>query len=128
MDITLEKKKGLRAIFRKKNLPWAMGVVLLGFIGWLLLRDNSSTLRIDAQLVTIARVEKGQFNDYVRLTGSVQPMTTVQLTPLESGVVERIIAEEGTTVKKGDVILEMSNNSLSMQISQYVLFFCQVCF
>ena len=118
MDIKLEKKKGLRAIFQKKNIPWALGVVLLGFIIWLLLRDNSSTLRVDAQLVTIAKVEKGQFNDYVRLTGSVQPMTTVQLTPLESGVVERIIAEEGSTVKKGDVILEMSNNSLSMQILQ----------
>ena len=118
MDIKLEKKKGLRAIFQKKNIPWALGVVLLGFIVWLLLRDNSSTLRVDAQLVTITKVEKGQFNDYVRLTGSVQPMTTVQLTPLESGVVERIVAEEGTTVKKGDVILEMSNNSLSMQILQ----------
>ena len=118
MDIKLEKKKGLRAIFQKKNLPWALGVVLLGFIVWLLLRDHSSTLRVDTQLVTIAKVEKGQFNDYVRLTGSVQPMTTVQLTPLESGVVERIVAEEGTTVKKGDVILEMSNNSLSMQILQ----------
>ena len=118
MDIKLEKKKGLRGIFQKKNIPWALGVVLLGFIGWLLLRDNSSTLRVDAQLVTIAKVDECQFNDYVRLTGSVQPMTTVQLTPLESGVVERIIAEEGTTVKKGDVILEMSNNSLSMQILQ----------
>ena len=57
MDIKLEKKKGLRAIFQKKNIPWALGVVLLGFIIWLLLRDNSSTLRVDAQLVTIAKVE-----------------------------------------------------------------------
>ena len=118
MDIKLEKKTGLRAIFQKKNLPYAAVVVLIGFIGWLVLRDNSSTLRVDAGLVNIATVEQGEFNDYVRLTGSVQPMTTVQLSPLESGVVERIVAEEGTSVKRGDVILEMSNNSLSMQILQ----------
>ena len=118
MDIKLEKKKGWRAIFQKKNLPYAAVVVLIGFIGWLVLRDNSSTLRVDAQLLNIATVEQGEFNDYVRLTGSVQPMTTVQLSPLESGVVERIVAEEGTQVKRGDVILEMSNNSLSMQILQ----------
>ena len=118
MDIKLEKKKGLKALFRMKNLPWALGVVLIVFIGWLVFRDNSSTLRIDAQLVSISAVEQGEFNDYVRLTGSVQPMTTVQLSPLESGVVERIVAEEGTQVKRGDVILEMSNNSLSMQILQ----------
>ena len=118
MDIKLEKKKGWRAIFQKKNLVWVGVAALALFIGWLLFRDNSSTLRVDAQLLNIATVEQGEFNDYVRLTGSVQPMTTVQLSPLESGVVERIVAEEGTQVKRGDVILEMSNNSLSMQILQ----------
>ena len=118
MDIKLEKKTGLKAVFQKKNLVWVGVVALIGFIGWLILRDNSSTLRVDAQLLNVATVEQGEFNDYVRLTGSVQPMTTVQLSPLESGVVERIVAEEGTQVKRGDVILEMSNNSLSMQILQ----------
>ena len=118
MDIKLEKKKGWRAIFQKKNLVWVGVAALALFIGWLLFRDNSSTLRVDAQLLNVATVEQGEFNDYVRLTGSVQPMTTVQLSPLESGVVERIVAEEGTQVKRGDVILEMSNNSLSMQILQ----------
>ena len=118
MDIKLEKKKGWRAIFQKKNLVWVGVAALVLFIGWLLFRDNSSTLRVDAQLLNVATVEQGEFNDYVRLTGSVQPMTTVQLSPLESGVVERIVAEEGTQVKRGDVILEMSNNSLSMQILQ----------
>ena len=118
MDIKLEKKKGLKAIFQKKNLVWVGVAALTLFIGWLVFRDNSSTLRVDAQLLNIATVEQGEFNDYVRLTGSVQPMTTVQLSPLESGVVERIVAEEGTSVKRGDIILEMSNNSLSMQILQ----------
>ena len=118
MVIKLEKKKGWRAIFQKKNLVWVGVAALVLFIGWLLFRDNSSTLRVDAQLLNVATVEQGEFNDYVRLTGSVQPMTTVQLSPLESGVVERIVAEEGTQVKRGDVILEMSNNSLSMQILQ----------
>ena len=118
MDIKLEKKKGWRAIFQKKNLVWVGVAALTLFIGWLVFRDNSSTLRVDAQLLNVATVEQGEFNDYVRLTGSVQPMTTVQLSPLESGVVERIVAEEGTQVKRGDVILEMSNNSLSMQILQ----------
>ena len=118
MDIKLEKKKGLKAIFQRKNLVWVGVAALVLFIGWLLFRDNSSTLRVDAQLLNVATVEQGEFNDYVRLTGSVQPMTTVQLSPLESGVVERIVAEEGTSVKRCDVILEMSNNSLSMQILQ----------
>ena len=118
MDIKLEKKKGLKAVFQKKNLPYAFAGLLVVFIAWLLLRDNSSTLRVNSETVVTSLVERGEFNDYVRLTGTVQPITTVQLSPLESGVVERIVHEEGTKVKRGDVILEMSNNSLSMQILQ----------
>lgn len=118
MDIKLDKKKGWRALLRKKNLPYALAGLFLIFVVWLLLRDNSSVLRVDANVVTVSEVRGGEFNDYVRLTGSVQPITTVQLSPLESGNVERIVAEEGTAVRRGDVIIEMSNNSLSMQILQ----------
>ena len=118
MDIKLEKKKGLKAVFQKKNLPYAFAGLLVVFIVWLMFRDKSSTLRVNSETVVTALVERGEFNDYVRLTGTVQPITTVQLSPLESGVVERIVHEEGTKVKRGDVILEMSNNSLSMQILQ----------
>ena len=82
------------------------------------MRSNASVLRVSADVVTISNVEKGEFNDYVRLTSTAQPITTVQLSPLETGVVERIVAEEGTKVRRGDVIVEMSNNSLSMQILQ----------
>ena len=118
MDIKSEKKKGLKAVFQKKNLPYAFAGLLVVFIVWLVFRDKSSTLRVNSETVVTALVERGEFNDYVRLTGTVQPITTVQLSPLESGVVERIVHEEGTKVKRGDVILEMSNNSLSMQILQ----------
>ena len=118
MDIKLEKKKGLKALFQKKNVPYFGAAALVVFIVWLAVRDNKSTLRVNAATMTVAAVERGEFNDYVRLTGTVQPITTVQLTPLESGVVERIVHEEGSKVKRGDVILEMSNNSLSMQILQ----------
>lgn len=118
MDIKREKKTGWKAIFQKKYLPYLFGAVFLIFVAILLLRSNASVLRVSADVATISEVEKGEFNDYVRLTSTAQPITTVQLSPLETGVVERIVAEEGTKVRRGDVIVEMSNNSLSMQILQ----------
>ena len=99
-------------------MPYLFGGIFLIFVAILLLRSNASVLRVSADVVTISEVEKGEFNDYVRLTSTAQPITTVQLSPLETGVVERIVAEEGTKVRRGDVIVEMSNNSLSMQILQ----------
>lgn len=118
MDIKLEKKTGWRAVFSKKSLPYLFGVLVVALIAWILLKENTTTLRVNMATVTVSNVEEGEFNDYVSLSGIVQPMTTMQLSPLESGVVERIVAEEGTMVKAGDIILEMSNKQLSMQILQ----------
>ncbi|MDD2293097.1 MAG: efflux RND transporter periplasmic adaptor subunit [Bacteroidales bacterium] len=116
MDIQIEKKKGVKALFTKKNLPYLLGVVVLAFILWLILRDNSSTLKIDARTILVSEAVNGEFNDYVRVTGQVQPITTVQLSPLEGGIVERLVVEEGATVKKGDVIVVLSNNNLNLSI------------
>lgn len=116
MDIRIEKKKGLRALFTKRGIPYLLGAVLLIFIVWLLLRGNSSTLRIDARTISVGTVTRGEFNDYIRVTGQVQPITTVQLSPLEAGVVERLVVEEGASVHKGDVLVELSNTSLTLEI------------
>ncbi len=116
MDRKIEKKKGWKAVLRKKNWPWFAGIVFLCLVAWLIFRDNSSTLRVDSRLVTIGGAQSGEFNDYIRVPGQVQPITTVQLSPLEGGIVEERIVEEGATVKKGDVIIVLSNNQLNLQI------------
>ena len=116
MDIQIERKKGIRGLFTRRMLPYWGGGIFLLFVAWLLLRDHASTLRIDASSISIATVERGDFNDYIRLTGQVQPITTVQLSPLEAGVVERLVVEEGAQVRKGDVLIELSNPSLTLEI------------
>lgn len=116
MDIRIEKKKGLRVLFTKRGIPYLAGAVLLVFIVWLLVRGNSSTLRVDARTISVGTVARGEFNDYIRVTGQVQPITTVQLSPLEAGVVERLVVEEGASVHKGDVLVELSNTSLTLEI------------
>ena len=116
MDKVIEKKKGIAAAFTKRAVPYWMGCVVVLFIVWLLARDNHSVLRVNPQTLSMGTVTQGQFNDYIRVTGQVLPMTTIQISPLEGGVVETIVAEEGSKVKKGDVILILNNESLDLQI------------
>lgn len=116
MDRKIEQKKGLGAAFTRKALPYWGGTLLLAFILWLVFRDSSSTLRVEKDTITTGEVTKGEFNDYIRISGQVQPMTTIQISPLEGGVVEKIIIEEGNIVKKGDEILKLSNENLDLQI------------
>ncbi len=117
MDIRIEKKKGLRALLTtKRGLPYLAGALFLLFVVWLLVRDNSSTLRVDARTISVGTVARGEFNDYIRVTGQVQPITTVQLSPLEAGIVERLVVEGGASGRKGDVLVELSNPSLTLAI------------
>lgn len=116
MDKIIEKKKGLALVFSKKSLPYWGGAVLLAFIIWLVFRDNAPTLRIDPDTLTISEVRQGEFNDYIRISGQVQPMTTIQLSPQEGGIVTEIVNEEGSRVKAGDVIIRLSNDNLDLQI------------
>lgn len=74
------------------------------------------TFRVNADTLTVSEVISGEFNDYIRVSGQVQPMTTIQVSPLESGVVHEIFLEEGAQVKAGDKILELKNENLDMQI------------
>ena len=116
MDKIIEKKTGWRVAFTKKALPY-WGVALLAtFILWLILRDNSATLRVNAESLIINEVTQGEFNDYIRVSGQVQPMTTIQVSPQEGGIVQEIVTEEGSKVKAGDVIVRLTNDNLDLQI------------
>ena len=116
MDKIIEKKTGWRVAFTKKALPWWLGALLAVFIIYLIARPNNKTLRVDKDTVTISTAVKGEFNDYIRISGRVQPMTTIQLSPQEGGIVEKILIEEGSPVKAGDAILILNNDNLDLQI------------
>lgn len=113
MDIQLEKKKGIR----RKHLPYiAGGVALLALVLWIIFGNHASTLRVDARSLSIGEVKRDQFNDFVRVDGQVQPITVVQLSPEEGGIVQELVVEEGAQVHRGDVIVRLSNSNLELQI------------
>ena len=116
MDKIIEKKKGWRLAFSKKALPWWGGALLAAWIGSLALRPDAKTLRADRDMLTVSRAEWGEFNDYIRISGRVQPMTTIQLSPQEGGIVQTILIEEGSAVREGDPILVLTNDNLDLQI------------
>ena len=113
MDIQLEKKKGIQ----KKHIPYiAGGALFILLVGWIVFGDHASTLKVDARSLSIGEVKREMFNDFVRVDGQVQPITVVQLSPEEGGIVQEKVVEEGAQVKKGDVIVRLSNSNLDLEI------------
>lgn len=113
MDIQIEKKRGPKA----SHIAMAAGgVAVAALILWAVLGDHRKTMRIDSSNAIIATVTQGEFNDYMRINGQVAPISVVQLSPEEGGIVREKVAEEGAKVKAGDVILRLSNSNLDLQI------------
>ena len=113
MDIKLEKKKGLR--------PRHYGYIALGILvlfgGWKLLYGTSaSTFRTEKDRLTISQIAAGKFDDYITINGNVAPIATIYMDAYEGGRVAEKLIEEGTMVKKGDIILKLENMNLYEQI------------
>ena len=113
MDIILEKKKGIQ----KKHLPYIIGgtVLLLALI-WLIFGNHTSKLNVEKEKVMLQNVTSGEFNDYIRVNGQVQPINTIQLSAIEGGMVGEKVVEEGSMVRRGEVIVRLTNPMLSLYI------------
>ena len=115
MDRLIEQPRGIARM--KKHWPWAAAAaLLLVIVAWLILGNHASTLRVSAEDITISDVRLAEFKDYVRLSGQVVPIQVVQLSPEEGGIVTERVAEEGTMVRKGNVIIRLRNSGLDLQI------------
>lgn len=112
MDRQIEKKSFLRRYAWHVAAAAALAVLLV----WIVLGTTANTMTIDATDITISDVTRGKFDDYVRLNGQVLPIQVVQISPEEGGIVREKVVEEGTRVRKGDVILRLSNSNLDLQI------------
>jgi HlyD family secretion protein len=113
MDRVIEKKKGIK----KKHIYIGLGgIVFLFLLYQVIWADHSSVMRVEKEKLTISNVEKGLFNDYITIIGQVEPITTIYLDAIEGGRVAEKIIEEGTMVKKGNVILKLENRQLYQTI------------
>lgn len=113
MDKIIEPKKGIQ----RKHVIWGAGTILFIYlILKIVLGDHSPAFRVERDRLTISDVEEGMFSDYISVIGQVEPIATIYLDATEGGRVEERFIDEGTMVRRGDVILRLSNNLLYQTI------------
>ncbi len=113
MDRPIEKKKGLK----KKHIGYIiLGILMIVLIYMAFFTDRTSTYRVEKDKLIIETVTRGQFNDNITVPGTVEPIHIIFLDAQEGGRVEEKLIEEGSMVKKGDIILRLSNPDLYLNI------------
>ncbi len=113
MDKPIAKKKGIQ----KKHIGYiVLGIAIIVLVYMAFFASHTSTYKVEKEKLIIEKVIADQFNDYISVTGTVEPISTVFLDAQEGGRVEDILIEEGSMVKKGDIILRLSNPDLYLNI------------
>jgi len=110
MDKIIKKKR-----FSRKNIVIISVVVVfvcLVVYGYSL--SLTKVYKVDAEKITVSKVEYGDFEDVVLLNATVVPLTSVIVSSSEGGTVAEIYTENGASVVKGTPLLRIANpNALS---------------
>ena len=115
MDRKIEKKTWtLKRILTIAGIIAFVGLSVYAF--WFM--DVRSTLNVERDKLTISTVQENTFQEFIQVTGAVQPIQTIYLDAIEGGVVQEVFLESGTMVEEGDTILTLTNSSLQLQVMQ----------
>lgn len=113
MDKQIKKKT-----WTVKRIATYLGIALFTvFVGYqFIFADRRSKLKIDREKITVSTVQRGVFQEFIPQTGTIEPSRTVYLDAIEGGTIKRVVAESGAMLKKGDVILELSNLNRELDV------------
>lgn len=108
-------------IIKKKRWTWQRilgGAGILAFAAFAVysfwFSNNKSTLNVDREKLTISVAQRGVFDEFIVVTGVVQPLKTYQLDAIEGGYVAQKYLDGGASVKEGDLILKLENQRLTL--------------
>jgi len=109
MDRKIEKKK-----FTWQGVVLILIIVLITgfFINTAYKNAGVSKLNVATERLLMDTIHTGDFQEYIPVTGVVMPIKTVFIDAIEGGRVEEKLVEDGAMVKKGQMILKLSNPDL----------------
>ena len=110
MDRVIEKKK-----FTPQRILIGLAIVaFLVFAVRTMLSGSQSSLNVNREKIRVSKVERAVFDEFIVVTGVVQPLKTYQLDAIEGGYVVQKYLDGGATIKQGDLILRLENQRLML--------------
>lgn len=111
-------KKIKRKTWTTKRMAMIAGacVIVALFLYSFVWMDSSSRLNVDRDRLMVHTVEEGAFQEFIDVSGTIQPIRTVFLDAIEGGMVQEVKRQSGEMVEEGDTILVLSNSNLQLQV------------
>lgn len=115
MDRVLPKR-----FWTSQRIALAVGGLLLVslLVYSFLLADHRSKLNVEKDKITVSTVSQGPFEEFIAVTGVVQPLKTIRLDAVVGGYVTQKLVEGGSMVEKGQILLRLENQTLKLNFLQ----------
>jgi HlyD family secretion protein len=104
------KKKSRRLIY----ILGTFAILIVIVIG--LVAATRGSAKIDPS--KLAKVERGDLAKSVVATGKIEPITNVEVKSKASGIVQKLLADYGDSVKKGQILAELDKEQILAQVNQ----------
>lgn len=111
MDRVIKQKK-----WPPQKIATYIGIPLVAVVllGMLIKNTGGSKLKVQRERLSIATVSEGAFQERIPINGEVRAQNSVFVTAIEGGQVKEIYLEGGELIKKGDIILKLTNPGLEL--------------
>lgn len=98
----------------KKSIIVVVVIIVVAAAAYFFLRGKNS-----AQIVSYetAAVEKATIGNSITATGTIEPVTTVEVGTQVSGIINAIYVDYNSVVKKGQVIAELDKTNLTSELN-----------
>lgn len=113
MDRPIKKR-----FWNRRRISYAAtgAVILFLMVYALFSAGGGSTLRVEADKMTISEVAYGDFLEFIPVNGTAEPIKTFYLDATSGGMVVEVYLEEDSYVKIGDSILLLDNTDLHLDM------------
>ena len=101
---------------KRKGLYIALLIVALVIVVVVFVAARSGGTRLDP--AKMARVERGDLAKSVVATGKITPITKVDIKSKASGIVKRLLVDEGMRVTAGQPMAELDRDEIQAQVNQ----------
>jgi HlyD family secretion protein len=113
LEQELAKAEGGRAWVRKLAIWLGLAAIMAGLVAW-----RIQTRPPPQPRYVLSPVSQGDIVETVQSTGTVQPLTQVQVGAQISGRIAKVFVDFNSIVKKGDVIAEIDPTLLGATVEQ----------
>lgn len=91
-----------------------VGAIVLAGIGFWLLNNGEAKHKVTYQT---AKVQSGEISESITATGTIEPVTEVEVGTQVSGIIDKIYVDYNSTVTKGQLIAEMDRVTLQSELA-----------